>query len=82
MRRLCFHRCAAHRRYRTTPSVPRHHGVVEPVVGQALVALDASVAERGVFVAAEREDSLVHLLGVEHLQADEQVEVPYRPPGA
>ena len=62
-------------------SLPRHHGVVEPVVGEALVALDARVAERGVFVAAEGEHGLVHLLGVEHLQAHEQVEVLHRQPG-
>ena len=39
-------------------SVPRHHGVVEPVVGQARVALDSRVSERRVFIPAEREDSL------------------------
>ncbi len=40
-------------------------------MGQALVALDSRVAERGVFVATEGEDGLVHLLGIEHLEADE-----------
>lgn len=28
-----------------TLSIPRHHGVVKPVVGQALVAVDSRVAE-------------------------------------
>src|SRR6266576_3604215 len=49
---------------------PRHHGVVEPIVGQALVALDSRIAERRVFVATKGENGLVHLLGVEHFEAD------------
>jgi hypothetical protein len=36
------------------------------------------VAQRGILVATEREHRLVHLLGIEHLQAHEQVEVLYR----
>src|ERR1700674_4673723 len=62
-------------------SLPRYHGVIEPVVGQALVALDARIAERGVFVATEGENSLVHMLGVEHLESHEQVEILYRQTG-
>jgi hypothetical protein len=33
------------------------------------------------FVAAEGKDSLVHLLGIEHLETHEQMEVLYRQPG-
>ena len=58
-------------------SFPRHHRVEETILGQALVAFDARIAERGVFVATECEDCLVHLLGVEHSQPHEQVEVLY-----
>ncbi len=56
-----------------TASLPRHHRIVEPVVGQAGVAINAGVAERRVFIPPERKDRLVHLLGVEHLEAHEQV---------
>ncbi len=41
----------------------RHNCIVEAVVGEAGVAFNAGVAEGGVLVAAEGEDSLVHLLG-------------------
>lgn len=58
--------------------LPRHHGVVQPVMGESGVALDARVAERRVFVPPEREYRLVHLLGVEHLEAHQQVEILYR----
>ena len=44
-------------------------------MGEAWVAVYAGVAEGGVFVAAEGEDGLVHLFGVEDAQLDEQVEV-------
>ena len=37
------------------------------------MAFDSSIAERCVFVAAEGKDSLVHLLGVEHLKTHEQI---------
>ena len=50
-------------------------------MGQPLVALDAGVAQRGILVAAEGEHGLVHLLGVEHLEAHEQVEVLDRQAG-
>jgi hypothetical protein len=53
----------------------RHYCVVQPVVREPPVTLDACIAQRGVFVAAEREDGLVHVLGVEHLEPHEQVEV-------
>jgi len=43
----------------------RHHGVVQPIVGQAFVALYASVPKRCVLISPEREHSLVHPLGVE-----------------
>ena len=38
------------------------------------MALNAGVAKRGIFVAPECEDCLVHLLGVENPQLHEQVE--------
>src|SRR4051812_39283103 len=63
------------------PFLPRYHGVVEPIVGQTVVALDTRVAKRGVFVPAEGENGLVHLLGVEHLEADKQVKVLDRQTG-
>jgi hypothetical protein len=50
--------------------IPRHHGVVEPVVGQAFVALNARIPERGIFVPTKGENCLIHLLGVEHLETD------------
>jgi hypothetical protein len=56
-------------------SLPRHHRVVQPVMRQPRVAVDARVPQRGVFVAAEGKDGLVHLLGVEDPELDEQVEV-------
>ena len=59
-------------------SLPGHHGVIESVVGQTLVAFDSRIAERRVFVPSEREHGLVHLLGVEHPQTHEQVEVLHR----
>ena len=39
------------------------------------MALDSRIAERDIFVTAEREDGLVYLLGVEHPQTHEQVEI-------
>ena len=45
------------------------------------VALDAGVSERRVFVSSESENGLVHLLGVEHLELYEQVEVLNRQAG-
>lgn len=53
----------------------RHYGIVEPIVRQPLMALDARVAQRGVLVAAEGKHRGVHVLGVEYAQADQQVEV-------
>ena len=55
--------------------LPRHHGVVKSVMAQPRVAVYAGVTERRVFVPPEREDGLIHLFGVEHLQLHEQVEV-------
>lgn len=43
-------------------------GVIEPVVSQTRVAVDTGVGQRSVFVAAEGEDRLVHLLCVEDLK--------------
>ena len=62
-------------------SLPRHHGVVKSVMSQVLVTLNARVTKRGVFVATEGEDGLVHLLGVEHLEADQEVKVLHRQTG-
>ncbi len=45
------------------------------------MALYSRIAERGVFVTAEGENSLAHLLGVEHLKPHEQVEVLHRQTG-
>ena len=61
--------------------VLRHDGIVQPVVGQPRMALDAGVAKRRVFVASEREYGLVHLLGVEHPELHEQVEILDRQAG-
>ncbi len=59
-------------RYRAhVPSVSGNNGVIQSVMGQTRVALDAGVPERCVFVAAERENRLVHVLGVEHLEPHE-----------
>ena len=52
-------------------SVSRHHRVVKPVVRPPLVTIDAGVRERRVLVPAEREDRLVHLLGVEDPESHE-----------
>ena len=62
-------------------SLPRHHGIIKPVAAEALMAIDARIAERSVLVATEGEDCLIHLLGVEHLQLHEQMEVLYRQAG-
>ena len=48
---------------------------------EPLVALDARVPQRGILVAAEREHRLVHLLGIEDLEAHEQMEVLHRQAG-
>jgi hypothetical protein len=45
-------------------------------MGQALMALDARIAKRGVFVATEGEDGLVHLLGVDQTADLENGETP------
>lgn len=42
---------------------------------QPRVTLYTGVVERRVFVPSEGEDGLVHLLGVEHPESHEQVEV-------
>src|SRR5262245_37182743 len=72
------YRCRRDGHYR---SLLRNHGVVQPVVGQSRVALYAGVAERRILVPPEREHGLVHLLGVEHLESHEQVEVLDRQTG-
>lgn len=56
-------------------SLFRYHRVIETEPSQAFMALNARIPERGIFVAPEGEDGLVHLLSVEYLQAHEQVEV-------
>jgi hypothetical protein len=58
-----------------------HHGVVESIVCEPLVARDARVPQRGILVATERENRLVHLLSIEHLQAHEKMEVLHRQAG-
>ena len=55
--------------------VAGNDSVVKAVVGEAWVAVYSGVSEGSVFVAAEREDGLVHVLGVEHLETHEQVKV-------
>ena len=52
-----------------------HHGVIEAVVSEAWVRVDTGVGEAGVFVAEKSKYSLVHLFGVEDLQAHQKVEV-------
>jgi hypothetical protein len=49
--------------------VTRDHGVVEAIVREARMRVDAGVGEAGVLIAAKREHRLVHLLGVEDLEA-------------
>ena len=39
------------------------------------MARDAGVPQRGILVAAEGEHRLIHLLGIEYLEAHQQVEV-------
>jgi hypothetical protein len=59
-----------------------YHGVVGSVMCEPLVTLDARVPQRGILVAAEREHRLIHLLGIEYLEAaHEQVEVLHRQAG-
>jgi hypothetical protein len=43
-----------------------YHGVVESVMCEPLTALDARVPQRGILVATEREQRLIHLLGIEY----------------
>jgi len=47
-----------------------NYGVVEAEVTQALVAFDAGVGQRSVFVPAEGEDSLVHVGAVEDVERE------------
>ena len=49
--------------------------VVAAVVREARMGVDPGVAKRRILVAAEGEDSLIHLLGVEDPEPHEQVEV-------
>src|SRR6266550_8109864 len=58
--------------------LPCDHGVVQAVMRQPRMTLQAGVAKRRIFVSAECENGLVHLLGVEHLELHEQVEVLHR----
>ena len=46
-------------------SFARDHGVIETVVGQAVMALDASVPQGCIFISPKGKNSLVHLLGIE-----------------
>lgn len=39
------------------------------------MAFDARVAKRGVFIPPEGENGLGHVLGVEHLEANQKVEI-------
>ena len=55
--------------------LPGYHGVVETVVGEPFMALDARVAQRGILVTPECEYGLIHLFGVEHLETHEQMEI-------
>ena len=48
---------------------------------EPFVALDARVPQRGILVATEREHRLVHLLGIEDLEAHEQMEILHRQAG-
>jgi hypothetical protein len=52
-----------------------YHSVIQPIVGQAFVALDPRVPQRGILVPTERENRLVHLLGIKYLQPDKQIEI-------
>ena len=64
-----------------TDVVAGYHGVVEAVVPKTWVRVDAGICKAGVFIAPEREDSLVHLLGIENLEPHEQVKVLDRETG-
>ena len=50
-------------------------------MGQPLVTVDARVSERRIFVTPEGEYGLVHMLGIEHLEPHEQMEILHRQPG-
>lgn len=50
-------------------------------MAQAFMAIDSCVAEGRILVASESKDCLVHLLGVEYSELDEQVEVLDCEPG-
>ena len=47
-------------------------------MGQSLVAPYARISERRVFITAEGEHGLVHMLSVEHLELHKQVEILHR----
>jgi hypothetical protein len=49
---------------------PRHHCIVQTIVAKTRVALNSRIAEGCIFIPAECEDSLVHLLGVEYPQVN------------
>ena len=44
-------------------------------MGETIVAFDPRVAKRSILVPTKSEYRLVHLLGIEHLEADEKMEV-------
>ena len=64
-----------------TASLHSYHGIVEPVMCEPLVALDACVPQRRILVATEREYRLIHLLSIKYLEAHEQIEVLHRQAG-
>lgn len=65
----------------SSTSFSRHYGVVQPIMSQTRVAVYAGVTKRCVLVSPECKHRLIHLLGIEHLERYEQVEVIHREAG-
>jgi len=45
-----------------------YYSIVEPIMSQALVAVDTRITERCVFITTESKDCLIHLFCIEHLE--------------
>ena len=59
-------------------SLFRHHRVIKAVVRQSIMTLEACVAQRSILVTPKSEYRLIHLLGIENLQPEKQVEILHR----
>lgn len=76
-----LHHLRPHRQLRGRASFPRHYGVIQPIMSQTWMAVYADVTKRCVLISPECKHGLVHLLSIENLERNEQVEVIHRQAG-